>query len=505
MVRSHVDAGLADDSSARRRHRRTGAAVVRRAAAAAHRGDRVDRDAVRSRAAGRQSGSRRVPERDASLLRRRRAVGRFHRRAGRDVRWARAKDSVLASASRGLPPGGTVFLKIDARGGRYDFYFARRAGEWIRCCTTPTVRSSARSTRAVSSARCWACTRTPLRDRGRRGRERFTLANRNGVEIDFVARGGTITSIRVPDREGESRTSFRDSTRPRTTRATHANRRHRRPLRQPHRERPVLARRRRVLVPLNDGRTTCTAARAVSSPTWRVAPFQHEGVTGAVLALESDAGDQGYPGRLLARVVYALDDDNALRVVQRRHRRADRGEPHAARVLQPRRSRRGDMLGHELEVNATYMTPVDERMIPTGELRGVRGSPFDFYTAPHRRAHRRRRAAPHRRRLRSQFRARSLARSQASRRAGVRGPRLRSGERPHDGDLHDGAGAPVVHRQRIRSRPAGQRRLRLSRHAAVALETQHFPDSPNQPQFPSTVLRPGEEFLSTTVYRFSTT
>jgi alpha-N-arabinofuranosidase len=44
---------------------------------------------------------------------------------------AGAKDSVLASASRGLPPGGTVFLKIDARGGRYDFYFARRAGEWI--------------------------------------------------------------------------------------------------------------------------------------------------------------------------------------------------------------------------------------------------------------------------------------------------------------------------------------------------------------------------------------
>ncbi|HEY2163368.1 MAG TPA: hypothetical protein VGH04_05225, partial [Gemmatimonadaceae bacterium] len=42
-----------------------------------------------------------------------------------------AKDSVLASASRGLPPGGTVYLKIDARGGRYDFYFARRAGEWI--------------------------------------------------------------------------------------------------------------------------------------------------------------------------------------------------------------------------------------------------------------------------------------------------------------------------------------------------------------------------------------
>ena len=145
-----------------------GQPVVRRAAAAAHRGDRVDGDAVRSRAAGRQGRSRRVPERDASLLRRRRAVRRFHCRAGRDVRrraserqrgrervaWICRRAARSFSRSTHAAADTTSISPVAPASGS-------------RCCSTPTARSSARSTLAVSSARCWACTRTPLRERGR--------------------------------------------------------------------------------------------------------------------------------------------------------------------------------------------------------------------------------------------------------------------------------------------------------------------------------------------------
>ena len=136
--------------------------------------------------------------------------------------------------------------------------------------------------------------------------DRFTLANRNGLEIDFVARGGTITSIRVPDREGGGRVTdvvpgfdtveeyAADSRYMGCIVGRFANR---------------IAGGRFSLdgadytLPLNNGENHLHGGPCgFSSRTWRVAPFHRPGATGAVLALESDAGDQGYPGRLFARV-----------------------------------------------------------------------------------------------------------------------------------------------------------------------------------------------------------
>jgi aldose 1-epimerase len=340
-------------------------------------------------------------------------------------------------------------------------------------------------------------------------RERFTLANRNGVEIDFVARGGTITSIRVPDRDGrvadvvpgfDTAEEYAGDTRYMGGLiGRFANR---------------IAGGRFSLdgveysLPLNaDENHIHGGPCGFFARTWRVASFRQEGVTGAVLALESDAGDQGYPGRLLARVVYTLDDENAFTVSYS----AVTDAPTVVNLTQHSYFNlaghdAGDILGHELEVDATYMTPVDERMIPTGAFRGVRGSAFDFLTG---------------------------------RRIGERigdDEQLRiAGGYDHNFVLNHSLdparrGVPAF-AVRLRD-PASGRTLEISttepglqvytgnafdrghlgkggyaypRHAAVALETQHFPDSPNQPQFPSTVLRPGDEFLSTTVYRFSTT
>jgi len=340
--------------------------------------------------------------------------------------------------------------------------------------------------------------------------ERFTLTNQNGVEIDFIARGGTIASVRVPDRRGRLAdvvTGF-DTAEEYATDSRYmgclvgrfANR---------------IAGGRFSLdgveytLPLNNGENQLHGGPCgFSSRTWRVAPFRRSGISGAVLALESDAGDQGFPGRLLARVTYALDDDNGLTVSYS----AVTDAPTVVNLTQHSYFNlaghdAGDILAHELEIDATYITPVDEHQIPTGAFRGVRGSPFDFLTA-----------------------------HEIGERIADEDEQLRIGlGYDHNfvlnHSLDAGPGAAPAFAARLhdpksgraleisttepglqvytgnhldRGRP-GKGGHRYPRYGAIALETQHFPDSPNQPQFPTTVLRPGEEFLSTTVYRFSTT
>jgi aldose 1-epimerase len=341
--------------------------------------------------------------------------------------------------------------------------------------------------------------------------ERFRLANRDGVEIDFVARGGTITSIRVPDRDGRvadvvpgfdtAEEYAGDARYMGGLIGRFANR---------------IAQGRFSLdgveysLPLNAGENHLHGGPCgFFAKTWRVAPFQRRGVTGAVLALESEAGDQGYPGRLLTRVAYALDDENVFTVSYS----AVADAPTVLNLTQHSYFNlaghdAGNILGHELEVDATYMTPVDEHMIPPGAFRGIRGggSAFDFLTPRpigerivddeqlrmaggydhnfvlnHSLKPGRRGVAAFAARLRDPASGRTLEISTTE-------PGLQ---------LYTGNGLD-------RGRP-GKGGYAYPRYAAVALETQHFPDSPNKPQFPSTVLRPGDEFLSTTVYRFSTT
>ena len=341
------------------------------------------------------------------------------------------------------------------------------------------------------------------------GSERFTLVNRNGVEIGFVARGGTITSIRVPDRNGrvadvvpgfDSAEEYAGDTRYMGGLVGRfANR---------------IAGGRFSLdgveysLPLNaDENHMHGGPCGFFARTWRVSPFQQEGVTGAVLALESDAGDQGYPGRLVTRAVYALDDENAFTVSYS----AVTDAPTVVNFTQHSYFNlaghdAGDILDHELEVDATYMTPVDERMIPTGAFRGVRGSAFDFLTA---------------RRIGEcigedeQLRIAGgydhnfvLNHSLDPARRGVPAFAVRLCDPASGRTLEISTTEPglqVYTGNAFDRGHLGKGGYAYPRHAAVALETQHFPDSPNQPQFPSTVLRPGEEFLSTTVYRFSTT
>jgi aldose 1-epimerase len=211
------------------------------------------------------------------------------------------------------------------------------------------------------------------------------------------------------------------------------------------------------------------------------------------LSYTSADGEEGFPGRLTAKVTYTLTSDNILRIDYQAT--TDRPTPvnltnHAYFNL----AGSGDAVDHELTLNADRYTVVDADLIPTGEIRGVADSPLDF-----------RRPAP----------------------LGARAAQLAPGRRyDHNFVLNRTAGdVALVFAARVREPRSGRMmevwttepgvQLYTSiltppaasepapRAGFLCLETQHFPDSVNHPHFPSTIVRPGEAFRSTTEFRFS--
>ena len=207
----------------------------------------------------------------------------------------------------------------------------------------------------------------------------------------------------------------------------------------------------------------------------------------------SPDGEEGYPGNLRVTVVYTLTDDNALVIDYTAT--TDQPTPlnltnHTYFNLSHGHS--PDVLSHEVTLAADRYTVVDDTLIPTGELRPVQGTPFNFLT-------------PH-----------------------AIGERI--GQVPGGYD-HNWALNPATDQQAVATvyDPVSGRTLEVTtdqpgiqlytgnflegtltgkgntvygQHAGFCLETQHFPDSPNQPSFPNTILRPGEMFRSTTSYKF---
>lgn len=316
--------------------------------------------------------------------------------------------------------------------------------------------------------------------------EEYTLTNAHRLEVKVLTRGATITSVRVPDRNGrlDSITLYweppsRYLARPTVMGAIvgrFANR---------------IAAARFVLDNV-EYRLTANAAphhihggkNGFHTAVWNAVPMQLANGAGVRLTHTSPDGDEGYPGNLEAQVVYTLANDDTLRMEYTA--RTDKPTHinltnHAYWNLAGDGS--GDVLQHVLMLNADRYLPADERKIPLGELQEVKGTPMDF-TVPQAIGSRI-----------EQVEDRNYDHCYVLNKR--EGERLSLGAR-----VYEPKSGRVM--EVYTTQPGVQLyTARPMQYAGFCLETQHYPDSPNRPAFPSTVLRPGDTYHETTIHKFS--
>jgi len=230
---------------------------------------------------------------------------------------------------------------------------------------------------------------------------------------------------------------------------------------------------------------------------WMGEEFQNDGEAGVSLTYLSKDGDEGFPGNLSCTVIYTLTNKNELKI----NYQATTDKPtvvnmtnHAYFNLAGAGS--GDVLNHEMMINADFYTPGDKALIPTGEILTIKNTPLDF-TEP------------------------KTIGSRIEQLTETRGYDHNYVLKNSDGSLTLAARVYEPGSGRIMevytTQPGmqfytanGMRDVRgkdgkvYQNHYGFCLETQHFPDSPNKPHFPSPILRPGGKYDTTTVFKFST-
>lgn len=298
----------------------------------------------------------------------------------------------------------------------------------------------------------------------------FTLTNRNGIEARIANYGGILMSLKTPDRNGvfnnivlgfdtiqqymaEPQWYFGGII------GRYANR---------------IARARFQLngveyqLTKNDGEHCLHGGKGFDRRLWIPEQFTNNSVR---LTYRSPDGEEGFPGNLLVCADYRLSDDNTLELAF--HATTDRDTVinlTAHPYFNLAGAGHGDILQHVLTLHADRFTPVDAEQIPTGEIRDVSGTGLDFRT-----------------------------------------PKAIESSYDHNWILNQAFAARVVE-------PTSGRTLEIHTtepgiqlytghhlknvHSGFCLETQHFPDSPNRPEFPSTVLKAGATFSSKTAWRF---
>jgi aldose 1-epimerase len=333
--------------------------------------------------------------------------------------------------------------------------------------------------------------------------ELFTLTNPHGMEVRVMTYGGIIVSIKVPDRKG----AFDDVVLGYDSLAGYLRS-------SPYFGAIVGRYGNRIAhgtftidgesyhLDTNNGPNALHGGvKGFDKVVWHAESIKQDSTVGVLLTHTSPDGDQGYPGTVQARVSYALTPDNKLIVSY--HATTDKATPinltqHSYFNLAG--AGKGDILGHVVMINADRFTPVDSTLIPTGELAPVAGTPMDFRTPT---AIGARIAQPdpqlknaggydHNFVLNRNGDTLSLAARVVEPTTGrvLTVTTTQPGVQFYTGNFLDGT-------------ITGKDGHVYLRRYGFCLETQHFPDSPNHPTFPTTILRPGQEYQSQTVFRFS--
>ena len=328
--------------------------------------------------------------------------------------------------------------------------------------------------------------------------EIYTLANSQGMRAEVITYGGAVVRLTAPDRTGK----FADVVLGMDSLDGYRS--------QPNYFGALIGRYgnrighatftlegKQYHLPRNDGDNTLHGGtRGFDKHVWKA---REKGGSLELTYVSAD-GEEGFPGQLTATVVYTLTGDNELRIDYS----AVTDKPTVVNLTNHsyfNLAGSGTVLRHEVTILAGQFTPVDAGLIPTGELRPVKGTPFDF-THP----------------------------TAIGARIDDKDQQIQLGHGYDHNFVLNGGGGSLPHKaaevydpesgrvmEVLTTEPGlqfytgnfldgkvkGKGGVAYQFRAAFCMETQHFPDSPNQPKFPSTELKPGRTYHSTTIYKFS--
>ena len=255
-------------------------------------------------------------------------------------------------------------------------------------------------------------------------------------------------------------------------------------------------------LPRNNGENTLHGGlKGFNQVLWRAKELKSKDGPSLQLEYLSKDGEEGFPGNLSVKVIYTLTDENELKIEYS----ATTDKETVVNLTNHSYfnlagAGNGDILQHQVMLKADKFTPVSESLIPTGELRTVQGTPMDFRTPT---------AVGARIEQNDQQLKYGLGydHNWVLEGGGSDTPKLAASVyEPESGRAFEvWTTEPGVqfYTGNFLDGPKGKGGKAYNRRFALCLETQHFPDSPNQPNFPSTVLKPGQRYHTLTIYKFS--